>query len=253
MSNEARRQAILVLTIVCFFIGLITMVQWRTQAEITRQTGTASIDELTSTLIQAEKSKDALASQLVELQNQVNRYRDGESAKHTVQQLLTQSQMAAGMVAVEGPGVVITLDDSPLARQFDEQSRKDIRNEYYIHDTYLRELVNALWMAGAEAVSVNQQRLVANSEIFCGGTTIFINRDYVTPPFVIRAVGDPKTLTASLNMVLTSLLLKDLNQRFGVVFDIAPSDRVQIPEYRGDIQYQHAKISTKDPAAEAKP
>lgn len=228
------------------------MVQWRTQTEISRTTVSYSVDELTSTLIQAEQSKDGLATQKSELITQLNRYREGENSKHTLDQVLEKTRLVAGVSPVEGPGVVITLDDSPMAQQF-ETTRKDNRNDYYIHDWYIRELVNALWTGGAEAISVNNQRLVSTSEIFCGGTTIFVNRDYITPPFIIRAIGDPKSLTSSVNMVTTSLMLKDYRQRYGIVFEVLPNEKILLPAYRGDVKFQYAKVVSDNRTLGTKP
>ncbi|MBM7867188.1 DUF881 domain-containing protein [Heliobacterium gestii] len=240
MQWNRRNQAIAVVTLVCFFIGLSTTVQWRTQTEIVRQSSAASVDELTSTLIQTERSKEALAAQLMELKGQLEKYREGENSKQALQQSIEKTRINAGLTRVDGPGVVITLNDSPRAQQFDT-IRKDDPNNYFIHDAYLRELVNTLWTGGAEAISINDQRLISTSEIFCGGTTIFVNREYITPPFVISAVGDPKTLTASVNMAMTTLFLKNLRQQYGIVFDVVPSESIQLPAYRGEIKFQYAK------------
>ncbi|MDD4587883.1 MAG: DUF881 domain-containing protein [Heliobacteriaceae bacterium] len=239
---DRRNQAVVVLTLVCFFIGVSTMIQWRTQTVISQRTASYSVDELTSTLIQAEQGKDALLAQLTELRSQLERYREGESARQSLSNTLEKTRLVAGLASVEGPGLVITLDDSPMAQQLDT-SRKDNRNDYFIHDWYIRELVNALFTGGAEAISVNHQRLISTSEIFCGGTTIFINRDYITPPFVIKAVGEPKSLLASVNMVTTSLMLKDLQQRYGITFDLAPQERVIVPGYSGEVKFNYARIA----------
>ncbi|KAB2954167.1 DUF881 domain-containing protein [Heliorestis acidaminivorans] len=243
MKLNQRTQAILVSTIVCFFVGFSLMVQWRTQAEITKEAAAYSVDELTSKLIQMEQSKDTLNTQMIELRSQLNRYRDGEDSRQALEQTLERTRLEAGFLPLEGPGIVITLDDSPLAQDFEFSSLDNI-NDYYIHDWYLRELVNALWTGGAEAISINHQRLISSSEIFCGGTTIFVNRDYITPPFVIKAVGDPKNLTSSVNMVSISLMLRDYRQRYGITYDVLPSEKLEIPAYRGDVRFRYARTVT---------
>ncbi|WP_162007878.1 DUF881 domain-containing protein [Heliorestis convoluta] len=238
-----RVQAIIIATVICFFVGFSLMVQWRTQAEITKAAEGYSVDELTSKLIQIEQSKDALSAQIMELRAQLNRYREGEDSRQALEQTLERTRLDAGFVALEGPGVIITLDDSPLAQDF-QFSSLDNLNDYYIHDWYLRELVNALWTGGAEAIAINHQRLISTSEIFCGGTTIFVNRDFITPPFVIKAVGDPKNLSASVNMVSISLMLRDYRQRYGITFDVLPSEKLEIPAYRSDIRFRYARTMT---------
>ena len=125
---------------------------------------------------------------------------------------LEKVRMNAGLLAGTGQGVVITLDDSNLPRQPGEDP-----NLFLIHDEDLLKVINELFAAGAEAVSVNGQRIITNSEIRCVGPTIIINSIKLAPPFIIQAVGDPEILETSLKMrggVIESL------QVFGIQVNI---------------------------------
>ncbi|MCM0619085.1 DUF881 domain-containing protein [Nocardioides bruguierae] len=92
--------------------------------------------------------------------------------------------LAGGYLAVTGPGVRIVVDDA-------EGGEKLI-------DKDLQSLVNGLWEAGAEAVSINGQRLTVLTSIMNSGTVVNVNRVPLTPPFTIEAVGDRRTLQAGL-------------------------------------------------------
>ena len=106
------------------------------------------------------------------------------------------------------------------------------------------KVINELWAAGAEAISINEQRLVVGSEIRCAGPTISVNNSKYTPPYEIRAIRDPKTLEASLKMrggVIETL------QFWGIQATIKTQPVVKIAAFKGAHKYQFAK-----PVEEAK-
>jgi|GEM_PF-6956059 len=98
----------------------------------------------------------------------------------------------AGLTSIEGPGVVISLHDSPKSTN----AAPSVQTEYVVHDGDIRDIVNELWSAGAKAISVNGERIVANSSIRCIGRDIMVNFVRVSHPYVIQAVGDPRALAA---------------------------------------------------------
>ncbi|GHV34792.1 hypothetical protein FACS18949_11470 [Clostridia bacterium] len=95
-----------------------------------------------------------------------------------------QTMMAAGVVGARGPGLTVTLTD-----------RSDT-----IHDSDLLMLVNELRDAGAEALSLNGQRLTATSEIRCAGAIVSVNNTRVASPFIVRAIGPSDTMYSALNL-----------------------------------------------------
>ena len=111
---------------------------------------------------------------------------------------LANAQFLAGLTDVKGPGVVAVMNDSKLP--YPQDLPPGMQPQNIIHDTDIGLVVNELKAAGAEAISVNGQRLVAVSPIRCAGPTIFVNNTPQTPPYVIKAIGDPKTLAAALNL-----------------------------------------------------
>ncbi len=114
---------------------------------------------------------------------------------------LAQAQFLAGLTDVKGPGIVVTLNDSKIPMPAGmPPGALGATPPNIIHDTDIGQVVNELKAAGAEAISVNEQRLVAVSPIRCAGPTIFVNNTPQTPPYVIKVIGDPKTLATALNM-----------------------------------------------------
>jgi uncharacterized protein YlxW (UPF0749 family) len=145
---------------------------------------------------------------------------------------LSKARLASGLIAVKGPGVVVVLNDSSKSIQPGEDP-----NLYLIHDEDLLKVVNELRAAGAEAISINGQRMLAVSEIRCAGPTIQVNGNRIAPPFAISAIGDPALLESSLRMkggVLENLVF------WGIQTSLEKPKEVVIPGYPGTIKFKHA-------------
>ncbi len=97
---------------------------------------------------------------------------------------LTTLRERMGLVAAEGPGLVVTLDDST-----DEESPSGNLNDLVIHSQDVQAVANGLWAAGAEALAVNGQRVVPTSAVLCVGNTLLINGTVHSPPFRFTALG----------------------------------------------------------------
>ena len=139
----------------------------------------------------------------------------------------------AALVPLEGEGVIVRMDDSTKPVKAGENP-----NLYVIHDDDLLRVINELRAAGAEAISVNGQRLTGISEIRCAGPTLSVNNVRSSAPFEIRAIGDKKSLENSLRMrggVVETLSV------WGIQLDITVSDDVYIPPYRGSIRQNYAR------------
>ena len=142
----------------------------------------------------------------------------------------------AGMTEVEGNGVIVTVSDST---QTDIEG--DINN-YLIHDTDLLTIINELCGAGAEAVSLNNERIISTSEIRCVGPTVSVNNTKIGSPFTIKAIGDPVTLENALMMrggVYDSLTA------WGLKIEINKATDIVIPAYAGIKNYEYAKPVTE--------
>ena len=144
-------------------------------------------------LIQTEQENQQLSAENEKIKLELAKYAQGQSASTLADQQLKEAKMNAGVIAVTGPGVRITLDDSKRAAIGQEDP-----NNFLIHEQYIREIFNALWNGGAEAIAVNGQRVTTNTEVFCSGSYIQINGTRQMPPYVIEAIGDTNNLSAAL-------------------------------------------------------
>lgn len=182
-------------------------------------------------------------SRIAALQKQLAKVNDAPSDTVRVKLLakqLAQAQSLAGLTDVKGPGVVVTLSDSkvPLPAGM-PPGVLGATPPNIIHDTDIGQVVNELKAAGAEAISVNDQRLVAVSPVRCAGPTIFVNNTPQTPPYVIKAIGDPKTLAAALSI---SGGIADQIQHFDpAMFKVTKSTKpLVIRAYSGGIEPKYA-------------
>jgi uncharacterized protein YlxW (UPF0749 family) len=221
----ALKQGRVALAFVCVVLGIMLAVQFRTTQDIRSTIPYQRVEDLSQRLRQAEKDRDSALRQLQEVQS--------STIDETVAKEAELFRMAAGYLPVQGPGVVVTIDDSKRAMKPGENP-----NLYLIHDDDMLKVINELWAAGAEAISINEQRLVVGSEIRCAGPTISVNNSRYSPPYEIRAIGDPKTLEASLKLrggVIETLRL------WGIQATIKTQPLIKIPAFKGAHKYQFAK------------
>lgn len=145
--------------------------------------------------------------------------------------------MEAGTVALKGRGLLIRLSDSDRDPEDPEQS-----SAYRIHDTDIQLMVNALFAAGAEAVAVNDSRLVATSPIRAAGDTIVVNFRPLAPPYRIAAIGaDRKGFDDS----EIATRFRRWTRLFGLGFSVSERE-VEVPAYTGRVG-----ITSAEPAPPA--
>ena len=148
--------------------------------------------------------------------------------------------MRAGLTPLTGPGVIVRLDDSSVKAKTGENP-----NLYLIHDDDLLKVINELRAAGAEAISVNGQRLIGTSEIRCAGPTLSVNNVRSAPPFEVRAIGDVDSLEQALKMrggVAETLKV------WGIQLEIQQAADVYIPPYKGNLHYTYAQETEEQEA-----
>jgi uncharacterized protein YlxW (UPF0749 family) len=141
---------------------------------------------------------------------------------------LEDLQIRAGTVPLAGPGLEVVLSDS--ARPARNPAEKDALS---VHDVDLQLVVNALWAAGAEAIAVNGQRLVATSPIRGAGETITVNFRPLAPPYRIRALGaEPVRFEKS----ATARRYHRWSSEVGLGFGVKPRSRLRVAGFRGAVQ-----------------
>ena len=224
------------LAFVSMVLGLLLTLQFRATLVQKESLPFQRIEELSARLIDTEKERDNLRAALRE----VTERQEMESRAANVADL----EMTAGLVGLTGPGLVITIDDSKKTAKTGENM-----NLYVIHDEDILRVVNELRAAGAEAISLNGQRLTATSEIRCAGPTMSVNNVRSAAPFEIIAIGDSSTLENALKMrggVVDTLKV------WGIQMAISPRTSVQVPPFNGPSPFHYAKPVPKEELTKAK-
>jgi uncharacterized protein YlxW (UPF0749 family) len=121
----------------------------------------------------------------------------------------------AGGTALEGPGVTVTIDDSSAGR-----SPTGDPNDLIVHERDIQTVVNALWAAGAEAVSINGERLTSLSAVRCAGNTLLLHGSLHSPPYRLAAIGDPDRLATAVVGQPGMGRLLDAARAFGLGFEV---------------------------------
>jgi uncharacterized protein YlxW (UPF0749 family) len=139
-----------------------------------------------------------------------------------------------GLVGAEGPGLVVTLDDSS-----DRESPSGNLNDLVIHSQDVQAVANGLWGAGAEALAVNGQRVVPTSAVLCVGNTLLINGTVHSPPFRFTALG-ADLHRAFMADPLVERFAEDAD-RFKLGFKVEEKDRLSVPAYTGTSRVRFAR------------
>lgn len=161
---------------------------------------------------------------------------DSSSGDETAQRL-AELRDVAGLSVARGPGMKVTLTDAPRGT-----APRDIDPNYLVvHQQDLQAFVNALWAGGAEAISLQGQRLISTSAVICVGSTVVIDGQPFSPPYVIEAVGDVSGMTYSLAVSPEVVNYERYVRQYGLGLDIDTSDDVLLDAYAGTVELQHAR------------
>ena len=230
-SRRMRVQALVALTLAV--AGLLVAVaydQAAASAQGREKVRAALIDD-----IQRESDRsDQLSGQLDRLRTQVTGTRNKLLAASTVGQRaldeLAGAEQGGAAVAVTGPGLLVTLanaDPEANADPVGGTTAQDPRGR--VRDGDLQQVVNALWASGAEAVSINGQRLGPTSAIRFAGEAVLVDFRPVANPYQVSAVGDPDTLSRRFLAIPEVQSLAVISKSFGLRFEFAKEDELKLP------------------------
>jgi uncharacterized protein YlxW (UPF0749 family) len=149
---------------------------------------------------------------------------------------------AAGLEALRGPGLTVTLDDAPRPPDGDARPVGASNDDLVVHQQDVQAVVNALWAGGADAVQLMDQRVISTSAVRCVGTTLVLQGRIYPPPYTVTAIGDPGRLRAAIENSYGVARYLAYVDRFGLVFEVEQRTSVEIPGYRGSIELRHAEV-----------
>ncbi len=175
---------------------------------------------------------DQLDAQASRLRGEVQRARDaalGAGAKgRSAAGLVAELELVTGGTAVRGPGLVVTLDDAPDVSS-EATTQAGQLGSGRVYDRDVQDVVNALWAAGAEAISVNGQRLTAMTAIRSAGEAILVDFRPLSPPYVLRAVGSVEQMEPSFADSTTARRFTTWISLYGIGFAVSRASELRLP------------------------
>ena len=191
----------------------------------------AALERRADEAVELREQVDAASAQVAERDSRV----DAAAAPREL-------EIAAGITAVRGPAVTVSLDDAP--RQPGRPPLSDDPDDLVVHQQDVQAVVNALWAGGAEAMTLMGQRVVSTSAVRCVGNTVVLHGRVYSPPFVVTAVGDPDRLTGALEREPGVQYFQTFVERFGLGYSVEREDRVELPPYAGPLELPHVDPRT---------
>lgn len=147
---------------------------------------------------------------------------------------------AAGMVALSGPGLEVTLNDAPRLARGEIRRGDPTPDDLVVHQQDVQGVINALWAGGAEAMAVMGKRIIGTSSVQCVGNTLRVQDVVYSPPFSIVAIGDPDRLRQALDNEPAVQLFRQAVEAWDLGLDVERRDEITVPAYDGPLTMSHA-------------
>jgi len=233
-----------VLPVGIFFLILILMIKmaWLTPGNLGTRLVLLPSDQqsrVRATFADAEEDGKKLQEEIAKLREEKTKLENamGSQTQQTqvLNESLQQAKVFAGLTELEGPGLVVTLKDS------ESPAMQGVGgNDLIVHDIDVLRVVNELWAAGAEAVSVNNRRVACSSSFRCVGPVVHVDGVPISSPVTIRAIGDGPTLRGGLNMPLG--VLAEIRSSDPAMVQIETVKALRLPSYQGATTRRYSAI-----------
>lgn len=229
----------IILGIVCFIITIAIFIQIKTIESSSKEIGGITITDksnLRDELLNSQSKYKTLYTQLEKLEKNLEKVRQDTTSDNSInkemEENLNNNKLLLGLTKVEGEGITIKVDDN---REIQEGSNISA-SQYIVHEQDIIQIINELFNAGADAISINGNRIVSTTSILCDGVILRINGELVGVPITIKAIGYPERLYYALIRPQGYL---DIMKQDGVVVEVEKSKNIKIPKYDGIYSYEN--------------
>jgi uncharacterized protein YlxW (UPF0749 family) len=227
-------------------LGFLVAAQLASEGPRVRYT-TQERSPLIDTATQLQATQDGLKAQILDLRTRIGQIEGaGEGSAATVRQLnedLQAARIAAGLIPMRGTGIVLQVEDStePVAGDATEA-------DYLVSSGDLRTIIDQLWLAGAEAIGVNGERITATTSVLDIGSSILVNSAYLSPPYQVTAIG-PEDLYARLTAQPGFVdFIRARAETYGIRVSFAEPATVEVPAFAGTVSLRYSR---PEPSASA--
>lgn len=189
---------------------------------------------LVETALELQRQQDELKARILDLRGQLATLeQQGQGSAERVRELnaqLEEARTAAGLLPLVGTGLILQLSDSTLPIP-DGANEAD----YLVTARDIRTVVDELWLAGAEAIAVNTERVTTSTGILDIGHSILVNQAYLAPPYRVAAIGPPDLLGQLGVSEGWREFVETRRGRFGLEIGYVESDAVEVPQFAGSL------------------
>ncbi len=218
----------ILIVILGIFIGFIFTFQYQSKERLNALINLEEFDKEIENLTQLQKK---LKTEIKGLQKEIEllsrNIKEKQFKNDKFYSLFQLQKEKAGLTSVSGRGVTFILKDG----------------KGVVHAADLRDLINFLWSLEADAISINEERIVYSTSIDCIGNTILINGKNYVSPFKIKVIGNPEEISKQFTDSL--LLPKDLRNRITkeeIILEIEKKKELTIAPYSGSFKLNYSKI-----------
>jgi uncharacterized protein YlxW (UPF0749 family) len=217
-------------------MGFVATAQWN--SSVSREAFTTSAQQvLAAQVLTLESEQRDLREQIAEAEAQVQQFQEESTTSSATLAVLNarleQSRVAAGLTAVHGPGVIVEIADSNRVVPPGENP-----SSFIVLVDDLRDIVAALWASGAEAITINGERLVASSSIYGVGASVLVNTSFLPAPFRIEAIGSDGLLDRFQSDPAFTGRVAQRIEFYGLEFAAAAADDLQLPAFVGTTRFR---------------
>lgn len=209
-----------------------------------RSEATGLPDVIRERTIDNERSGERVESLRSDVDRLTSEAAPGSSRLREIDRATRANAAPAGLTAVRGPSITVTLDDAHLkASEVPEGFTVD---DVVVHQQDVQGVVNALWRGGAEAMQIMDQRVISTSAVRCVGNTLILQGRVYSPPFTITAIGDPEELQRALDEDPAVSIYKQYVDAVGLGYEVSRDDDRELPAFSGRTRLEHARPIADD-------
>lgn len=165
----------------------------------------------------------------------------GDSAVSAVQVRSQKLLVGAGLTAMRGAGLTVTLNDAPRNGSVPSDARPD---DLVVHQQDVQAVVNALWSGGAEAMQLMDQRVIFTSAVRCVGNTLILQGRVYSPPYQVTAIGDVRAMLRALEVSREVNIYQEYVAAYGLGWSVTRHDDATVPAYSGSLELRYARTPT---------
>jgi uncharacterized protein YlxW (UPF0749 family) len=228
-------------------LGFLIAAQLATERPRVRYT-TQERAPLIETALDLQEQQEALSAEVLQLREQILALeQQGQGTNAAIRELnanLEDARLAAGLIPLRGTGVVFQLEDS-----LEPAGAVENELDYLVTARDLRTMVEELWLAGAEAIAINGERVVPTTSIIDIGGVILANSAYLTPPYQISAIGSEDLYEQVVSSPGFADFVRARQDSYGIRIGYLEPEQVDIPAFAGTVTLRNARPAPSEAPA----